>query len=267
MDFVYEGWSIASLQYFDMHVGDTPIPIEGIGEEAAIVVTPHEGDSRPVGLSLWVRDGNLVMEFDAYNYIKTEGPKYPAMPLDLALAANFEVAALYLEHAGAENLTATTTLMPEGEFTTAPDLCGEFEAQGFDLAADANDLTEKFPSMDRCHWESTETEGDLWLFSEAVGPLGAADLEAEEFAQWWLGGLPVSKNEDLGLAGDESYLHELDPEASDRDDVERPATDFAFRIDNLLFQGRYEGEGDTATIAQGLLDQLGTQAETLLARS
>lgn len=261
----YVGWDEATPERFaDLTQGGS-IPVEGLGEKAAIA-PPFEGHAEAIGLSLYVQEGNLVLVFTGYSELgNLDGPRARTIPLADTAQALVEAAELYLSEIGAEN--AEVEVPPEvvaGQYSSLPDLCTELTFSGFDPSGDQEDWPEESASMDRCHWDDLGRGADLWLSAEAVGPLDVAGVPAEEFAQWWIRSLPASGGDDLGLAGDEDYASSLSAEEAGSD---TPTRDFAIRFDNVVVQGRYAADLQHEQVdaeLQAVTESIGSQMESIL---
>ena len=248
------------------------IPIEGFGSEAALVrmgtvVNTKFDEVQPwdYGLSLVVVEENLLLEFNASSLARAEEgddvaiPDFRMSPLPLTADTTIQLASGFMAELGAENhaLEAPQATLDEG-ITALPDLCSELDL-GMDPAADQSDWAIDGDSMDGCHW--ADGEANLWLSAEAVGPLPAAGLSAEDFATWWAGALPSAEGKALDL-GDQASIVELDPETAD---VEVPAADFVVRIGNIVLQGRFQdGTAEPGAAAEEFVSVITEQAQSLL---
>lgn len=244
------------------------IPVEGIGEEAALI---PPGSDVPIGtifrneVALLVLEGNLILSFEARSGMNIGGPDFRLEDLTTAAATAIGTAENYLAELGAENHTLQVPPGDPAEGTTVlPDLCSELAVEGLSLAGDQADWADGSETMDRCHWQGGGA--DLWLSAEAVGPLDAAGLSGEAFASWWVSSLPAAEGEELA-AGDSGYVRLIDPEADNRDDVEDGSVvDFAVRIGNIVLQGRYQdGTLDQVSTASVFAEQISAQTTALVA--
>ena len=256
----HEGWESLTADRFAQRTEESSIPVDGLGDEAAVVPISDQGDGT-VRLALQVREGNVLLESMGHSYVELEGPRYWTVPLTTTTEAIVESAEFYLTEIGAENADAPDAMTSvSGPFNELPDLCSELVFDGLSLAADQAEWADDSDVMDRCHW--SDGEADLWLSAEAVGPPPVADVSAEEFATWWAGGLPVAGGEELGL-GDQSAIAEVS-----LDDGEAAATDFVVRIGNVVLQGRYsDGTGESRSAAEGFAAVMTEQVQALLAGS
>lgn len=269
---VYGQWESnddTATDRFEQIISDANvIEVEGIGEQAVLIPPGTEGVLSkiwPYGVSLLVREGNLVLNFSASSRINLSGPSFRLEELPLAAATAIGTAENYLAELGAENHTLQ---VPPGDLaegtTVLPDLCSELAVEGLSLAGDQADWADGSETMDRCHWQGGGA--DLWLSAEAVGPLDAAGLSGEAFASWWMSSLPAAGGEELA-AGDSGYVRLIDPEADNRDDVEDGSVvDFAVRIGNIVLQGRYQdGTLDQVSTASVFAEQISAQTTALVA--
>jgi hypothetical protein len=246
--------------------GVESVPIAGLGERAVLVSTAALHPADPLrwddAVSLLVIEGNLLLNFWAGSRMNLEGPNLRDADLVLASDTVIGTAEAYLEDLGAENHTLQPEqAQPAGGITELPDLCAALDLDGMSLAGDQSDWADTGPLIDRCHWE--DDNAALWLSAEAVGPLDAAGLSAEEFASWWTQSVPTAAGEASGL-GDESYLLAVD--ANPLGTEEQPATDFVVRIGNVVLQGRYQdGTADSGAAAEGFASTITDQAQSLLA--
>lgn len=258
-------WDTVTPERFAEKTQEASIPVEGLGDEAAFVPTVERFDD-PIGLTLYVREDNLLLSFKAYSYLdEVDGPETRTVPLAATAQALVESAGLYLAEIGAENTRAgETDSAANSAFTELPDLCATLAFDGFELAGDQDEWADAGELMDRCHWSGSVEGEELWLAAEAVGPFSAGEMSAEEFAAWWTGIFASAGGESLNL-GDESYIISLDP---DVDDIEAPATDFVIRVGNVVLQGRYAADPEhsevDAALLQQVMEQIGSQTEELL---
>lgn len=255
-----------AAEMFASTTEEPSIPIEGLGEAAAL--TRIDAVRRQVygqdvvwdfGLVLAVQEGNLLLEFAVRGVTIHEEPTFRFEGLALTADTAIRTAEAYLTELGAENhaLEAPQATLDEG-ITALPDLCSELDL-GMDPAADQSDWAIDGDSMDGCHW--ADGEANLWLSAEAVGPLPAAGLSAEDFATWWAGALPSAEGKALDL-GDQASIVELDPETAD---VEVPAADFVVRIGNIVLQGRFQdGTAEPGAAAEEFVSVITEQAQSLL---
>lgn len=245
--------------------GVETVPIEGLGERAVLVSTaalhPADPQDWEDAVSLLVIEGNLLLNLWAGSEINLEGPNLRNADLVLATDTVIGTAEAYLEDLGAENHTLQPgQTQPAASITDLPDLCAALDLGDMSLAGDQDDWADTGPLIDRCHWE--DDNAALWLSAEAVGPLDAAGLSAEEFASWWARSVPAADGETPGL-GDESYLLAVD--ANPLGTEEQPATDFVVRIGNVVLQGRYQdGTVDSGAAAEGFASMITDQVSALL---
>jgi hypothetical protein len=260
---LWSDWPEATTENFTEYTQGDSIPIEGLGEAAAFVSKYGPGRD---GLYLFIREGNLVIEFQAFSGNEVEGLGVRTVPLDTSANALVATAEWFLAELDAEPREVRP---PEPDLdpgmNSLPELCELLDLDGLELAADQADWADDSETMDRCHW--TGGDADLRLVAEAVAPLEAAGMPAEDFAAWWIAGTRAAASESVAV-GDEAYVVDLDPEADEYDDVETPAADFAIRIGNVVLQGRYAADPGhsevDAALLQQVMEQIGSQTEELL---
>ena len=234
-------WPKYTAKIFNENTGDGSIPVDGLGEAAALVSGHGAGFD---GMYLWVQEDNLAIEFQAYSGNEVDGIGLRTVPLTTSVAASVVTAEWFLEHFDVEPREAQTTEDGLESGTTAlPDLCGQLDIDGMEPAAVEPEASEFSDVLSHCHWAGAE-DAELWLTAEAVAPLDLAEMSAEEFAAWWTTSTPEATGDPLDL-GDEAYVLEVDADTNKFDDIEIPATDFVIRIGNIVLQGRYQ-EGTTS---------------------
>jgi len=215
-------------------------------------------------VSLLVLEGNLVLNFTASSHTDLGGPDLRLENLTTSADTAIGTAEAYLAELGAENHTLQALPSDSAtDITALSDLCSALAFTGLSLASDQADWADGSDTTDRCHWNGSGEDEELWLSAEAVGPLAAGGMSAEELAQWWVSALPYAQGDNLGLHGDEYYASSVDPDTLD---AAIPTRDFVIRFGNVVLEGRISAATDE--IADDRLhviaEQIASQTEGLL---
>jgi hypothetical protein len=269
-------WRQETDDEFASRAGNNPIPVEGLGEDAALVAG-HQAPSVPETevvppayspdydqLFLIVQEENLVIQVEVFSGYQTDeiGPR--AVPLDELADAVIATGEWLLGQIDAEPREAQISAGgSDAGIAVLPDLCPHLDLEGMQPAADGPESPDYSDVMGQCHWRS-DAEADLWLNAEAVAPLEYAGMSAEEFAAWWTTSTPEAAGDPLDL-GDEAYVLEVDVDSDRTGDAEIPASDFVIRIGNVVLQGRYsDGTEGSRVVAEGLASAINDQVQSLL---